>query len=83
VEEWPWFVSRRWNDIVVIDKLVGMNWFNNLVVRKVGNRGNTSFWNDVWTGNAPLNTSFPRLFSISTQKEAKLRDLWVVNERGG
>jgi len=82
-EVWPWFVSRWWNDIVVIDKLVGVNWFNNLVVRKVGNRGNMSFWNDVWTGNAPLNISFPHFFFNFNTKESKVEGLSVVNEEEG
>jgi len=55
---------------------VGENWFSNNMVRKVSNGRGTSFWNDKWTGEQPLAILFPRLFSISTQQEAKVRDLW-------
>jgi len=48
MEVWSLFALRWWKDIVAIDDLVGVNWYNNLMARKVGNGGNTSF------GGAPL-----------------------------
>jgi len=35
---------------------------------------NMSFWTDMWVGNYTLRVSFPRLYSLSTQKEAMVED---------
>jgi hypothetical protein len=83
VDEWSWFVSRWWKDIVAIYDGMGTSWFNNCVVRKVGNGENASFWRDMWVGNAPLFTSFPRLFSVFLQKYAKVGYFSGVNEKIG
>ena len=69
--------------MVSLEEAVGLNWFNREVMRKVGSEANTRFWLDLWVGNAPLCLAFPRLFSISSQKEAMVGDVWVVNEVGG
>jgi hypothetical protein len=42
----------------------------------LGNGTNTHFWFDVWIGSSSLKDRFPRLFSISNQKEAMVADLW-------
>jgi len=46
------------------------------VVRSVGNGGMTRFWRDKWERNTPFSVNFPRLYSISNQKEALVGDLW-------
>jgi hypothetical protein len=46
------------------------NWFNAEVVRKVGNGLSFSFWSDTWRGDTCFRIKYPRLYSISTQKEA-------------
>lgn len=63
--------------------VVGSNWFNEEVIRKVGNEYETSFWKDIWVGNLPLYAIFPRLFSISTQKDAKVAKLWENGDEWG
>jgi hypothetical protein len=35
----------------------------------VGNGEETSFWRDIWIENTSLQEKFPRLFSISSQKD--------------
>ena len=42
--------------------------------RKVGNGLKTFFWLDKWAGPRPFNLIFPRLYSIATNKQAKVRD---------
>jgi hypothetical protein len=37
---------------------------------KVGNGLSSSFWCDTWRGENCFRIKYPRLFSISTQKEA-------------
>lgn len=56
---------------------MGANWFNREMVRKVGNGETTRFWLDHWVGNEALYLTFPRLFSISSQKEAMVGEVWV------
>jgi hypothetical protein len=41
----------------------------------LGNGENTSFWADRWTEEVPLRDLFPRLFSISMEKEASVASL--------
>ena len=46
----------------------------------VGSRVNTSFWNDIWCGQRCLKETFPRLFGLSSNKEANMRDLLCNSE---
>jgi len=59
---------------------VGGDWFSDRVVRKVSNGRGTSFWKDRWIGDQSLALSFPRLFNISSFKEAKIGDVWNSND---
>jgi hypothetical protein len=45
----------------------------------VGKGLHTSFWRDTWVGDAPLQDRFPRLFSISLQKEASVAEVSCSN----
>lgn len=54
--------------------------------KKVGNGSGTLFWTEPWVGTTSVATSFSRLFSISSQKEASvdqmgtwIRDQWSWN----
>ncbi|PNX95580.1 F-box family protein [Trifolium pratense] len=49
--------------------------------RSIGNGASTCFWSDLWIGDSLLYVKFPRLFSLSLQKEAKVREL--VSVEGG
>jgi hypothetical protein len=66
----PWYASLWWKDVFSIGSNLNNNSFSQNVVKKLGNDTHTSFWDDIWVGNLPLKDRFPRLFSISTQKEA-------------
>lgn len=66
---------------MTLEEGAGSNWFNNEVVRSVGNGGMTRFWRDKWVGNTPFFVNFPRLYSISNQKEDSVGDLWEGGER--
>ncbi|XP_045802983.1 uncharacterized protein LOC123896664 [Trifolium pratense] len=71
----PWFASLWWRDICSIGSNLNHNWFDQSVVKKLGNGMCTSFWKDTWVGDRPLCDRFPRLFSISTQKDALVADV--------
>jgi hypothetical protein len=65
----PWFSSLWWKDITSIGSNLDTNWFSHGVVKSIGNGLATSFWRDRWVGDRTLEERFPRLYSISTQKE--------------
>jgi hypothetical protein len=78
-ENKPWFASLWWKDICSIGSNLSQNWFSQRVVKKLGNGANTRFWRDLWVGEIPLQCKFPRLFSISTQKEMMVADMKSQN----
>jgi hypothetical protein len=76
----PTPTSNWLKNIVEIDKVVpGTNWWSEAMVREVGNGHSTSFWESKWIGDAPLAMVFPRLFSLSNQKDHKVSDLFCAN----
>lgn len=80
---WPVCTSRWWLDVVSLEEVVGSNWFNSEMKRKVGSGENTRFWLDHWVGEALLCLTYPRHFSISSQIEGMVGDVWVEYEGGG
>ncbi|PWA80255.1 reverse transcriptase domain, Reverse transcriptase zinc-binding domain protein [Artemisia annua] len=68
--------SSVWRDIVRVgidlDK-IGVG-FSTSFSNKVGNGGDTSFWEDRWLGNVRLCDKFPRLYHIDRGKEARVID---------
>jgi len=56
------------------------NWFFNRVVRRVSNDRGTSFWKESWIGDQPLASTFPRLFNLSSYKEAKIGELCISSD---
>jgi hypothetical protein len=70
--------SSWWKDICSLDNVVATkNWLAESLVRKVGNGASTFFWLSNWINGAPLSIQFPRLFSLSTQKECKVEDFFI------
>lgn len=61
---------------MALERGVGGKWFTDRVVKKISNGRGTSFWKDRWIGDKPLALAFPRIYSISSQKEATVGDLW-------
>ncbi|KAK2406586.1 hypothetical protein QL285_042301 [Trifolium repens] len=78
----PWFASTWWKDICSIGVNLDHNWFSQQVIKKMGNGEQTSFWKDLWIGTVPLCEKFPRLYSISLQKEVSVATLRDSNEAG-
>jgi hypothetical protein len=69
-ESSPYFASLWWKDVCNIDVGLGSsNWLEEVLVRRLGNGMHTRFWKDVWIGDGPLSLKFPRLFSLSMQKD--------------
>ncbi|KAK2425495.1 hypothetical protein QL285_035737 [Trifolium repens] len=67
--------STRWKDICTLDGVVvSKNWLPNSIVQKVGNESSTNFWLANWVADTPLASLFPRLFSLSLQKESMVEE---------
>ncbi|MCH83728.1 putative non-LTR retroelement reverse transcriptase, partial [Trifolium medium] len=75
----PWFASLWWKDICSIGCNLNHNWFSQCVIKILGNGMCTSFWWDTWAGEISLKDRFPRLFSISTQKDSSVAELRCPN----
>jgi len=78
---WAGYDSKWWKDVMGLEWSSGSNWFNSEVIRKVGNRNKTSFWNHVWLGEGSLRSKYPHLYDISNQKESCIGQMRGV--RGG
>lgn len=79
----PRGVSKWWKDLVNLDKGGVDGWFNDEIDRSVGDGSTTSFWNVAWRGDTPFKVRYNRLFSISTQQEAMVEDMWEDNNSNG
>jgi hypothetical protein len=79
---WPRYTSLWWKELVRLGDYGCDNWFNSEVVRKVGNGLTTSFWKDRWRGDKCFCLKYPRLYSISNQKNALVGEMGAVTTDG-
>lgn len=79
---WPRYASLWWKEVVKLGDYGGLDWFNSVVKRKVGNGLATSFWNDRWRGDKCFRLKYLRLFSVSNQKEALVGEMREISEVG-
>jgi len=74
--------SLWWKDLKKIWKLEmwGSN-FGDCLNWEIGNGKDIKLWEDRWVGNDPLKTKFPRLFSLSVEKDMTLAcsGFWANN----
>jgi hypothetical protein len=78
------FASLWWKDLCNLGRLSRSSngdWCSEMLVKKVGNGGGTRFWLDKWIGERPLCQEFPRLFSISCQKENRVNQVGAWNNK--
>ncbi|PNX71927.1 ribonuclease H [Trifolium pratense] len=72
----PTMASKWWRDICSLDKVVeSKNWLVESMVRRLGNGNATYFWTSIWIGDVSISACFPRLFSLSNQKESMIIEL--------
>ena len=66
-------------------KEIRKEWFDFIqnAVFALGDSRRINFWNDVWCGEESLSSSFPSLFSLAVNKEAKVVDIWESREGVG
>jgi hypothetical protein len=74
----PRFASTWWKDIGDLEACAdSKNWVAEALSCRVGNGARTSVWCDKWLQDSALYLRFPRLFSLSNQKEAMISELVV------
>jgi hypothetical protein len=73
------WASNWWKDICNLEG--DGRWFVETLEKRVDDGNTTALWNDAWIGDVALKDRFPRLFSISTLKDAKVAEVgsWVNN----
>jgi hypothetical protein len=69
--------SLWWCDLVGLGVVRGVaeDWLENAFVQNIGDGGETLFWHDNWCVGGPFVERFRRLFSISLQAEAYIKDM--------
>ncbi|GKV19246.1 hypothetical protein SLEP1_g29532 [Rubroshorea leprosula] len=82
--KWKWRVLREkevlWRRVIY--ELYGIDggrgwgrWLREGFVKRVGEGKDTFFWDDMWVGDVNLKENFPRLYSITTNKNVKVAEL--------
>lgn len=71
-------ISKVWREICNLGE--GTSDFSEIINSgfniKVQSGNNTLFWKDIWLGDQSLEAAFPRLFSVSNQKNAKIEEVF-------
>jgi len=65
--------SKWWRDLRgICGKCNEGKWFDECLSWRVGKGNKIYFWDDCWSGKAPLKEVFSRIYENSTQKDLKL-----------
>jgi hypothetical protein len=80
--------SSWWKEIAKIrdgDGGVGGRWFEECVLKKVGNGMENYFWTDLWVGGSPLCVRFRRLFYLAENRSSMVAYMFSLGwgEEGG
>ncbi|MCH79641.1 LINE-1 reverse transcriptase like, partial [Trifolium medium] len=68
--------SVWWKDLRELEgAAIPTNWISGALERRVGNGRSTHFWLENWIGGSVLRDKFPRLFSLSEQKQMLISDV--------
>ncbi|KAA0048676.1 LINE-1 retrotransposable element ORF2 protein [Cucumis melo var. makuwa] len=54
----------------------GKDWFNSKIIWKINSGGSHSFWHSNWANSISLNQKAPRLYALSSCKEATVKEVW-------
>ncbi|KAL4386357.1 hypothetical protein GQ457_09G021100 [Hibiscus cannabinus] len=84
VESVPRRVSLLWNGVIKSffkDDVVGNLLRNNFIIQ-VGDGKSISFWSDLWLGDFPLKSRFPRIYALSGNKVGKISEFGKKDESG-
>ena len=70
--------STWWRDVVNLDNFGAQGWFSSELTTMVDNGMNSSLWNVKWRGDRTFRSKYPRLYSISNQKECCVGEIGEV-----
>ncbi|KAE8716946.1 Alpha-galactosidase [Hibiscus syriacus] len=72
-----------WRDILkTFDLKIGEQSLRDYCIIQVGNGKRVKFWQDLWIGNHPLMTAFPRMFALAVNKEGTVADFGTKTDSG-
>jgi hypothetical protein len=76
---WMHKASLWWRDLVGLGAVRGVagDWLEEAFIHNIGDGGDTIFWHHRWCAVGPLAVAFPRLYSISLQANAFIKDMGV------
>ncbi|KAL9671726.1 hypothetical protein QQ045_009297 [Rhodiola kirilowii] len=75
-------ISKPWKDILRVVKgssEVGLAFREGLQV-KLGNGSKLRFWDDTWLGDRPLKVTYDKLWSLASNKKAKVKEMGIWAE---
>ncbi|GJX38732.1 hypothetical protein Tco_0252035 [Tanacetum coccineum] len=66
--------SSNWNDIIRTLPLLYNKGIDLLgsIKKKLGNREKTKFWEEIWKGDKPFKTLFPRIYALESDKSVSV-----------
>lgn len=67
--------SSWWRGVIENSSREEGRWFWQRLEKRIGDRGNTSFWGDLWVGDQHLKLRFPRLFHLCRNQGGSVRDM--------
>nr|GEV26082.1 hypothetical protein [Tanacetum cinerariifolium] len=50
------------------------SYWNDILLKKIGNGASCHFWKDIWCDNQPLKVQFPRIFQLELEKNCFIDD---------
>ncbi|KAL8461664.1 hypothetical protein ACS0TY_032954 [Phlomoides rotata] len=64
------------------NQMLQSGWFFENLVKNLGDGNETYFWEEKWTGDAPLKIRYPRLYHLCINKNAKINEMgvWISEE---
>ncbi|KAK7260416.1 hypothetical protein RIF29_26441 [Crotalaria pallida] len=76
--------SKWWCDLGRISHVpvLAVGWCYAGIKKQVGDGRSTKFWTDPWFGILSLNVVFPRLFSVTANKEEAVADVLTLSHQG-
>ncbi|KAK7258739.1 hypothetical protein RIF29_24323 [Crotalaria pallida] len=76
--------SDWWRDLGRINFISGTesDWFLDGIKKVIGDGSSTKFWTNIWFGNSSLKLTFPRLFSITRNKDETVAHVRRLSAEG-
>jgi hypothetical protein len=73
--------SAWWREIVKIQNGIGVesgSWFEENILKRLGNGLNIFFWSDCWVETASFMDRFRKLYDLSIHKELSVGEMYAL-----